>query len=87
MFCTSKLPPFASPLCIRRNTTLEFVLTLTHLEERLISPRLAFAQIRQLGYKKIQIGLTGSICQNKCPFCYLAIASTSSFHSTFKKIF
>ena len=61
MFCTSKLPPFASPLCIRRNTTLEFVLTLTHLEERLISPRLAFAQIRQLGYKKSQIGLTGSV--------------------------
>lgn len=40
-----KLPLFASPICIRRNTKLEFVSTLTHLEERLISPRLAFAQI------------------------------------------
>ena len=56
-----KIPPFASPICIRRNTKLESVSTLTHLEERLISPRLAFAQIRQLGYKKSQIGLTGSV--------------------------
>jgi len=56
-----KVPLFASPLRIRRNTKLESVSTLTHLEEILISPRLAFAQIQQLGYKKSQIALTGSV--------------------------
>jgi hypothetical protein len=35
--------------------------TLSELEERLVSLRIAFAQIRQWGYKQSQMGLTGSI--------------------------
>jgi hypothetical protein len=35
--------------------------TLSELEERLVSLRIAFAQLRQWGYKRSQMGLTGSI--------------------------
>ena len=37
------------------------VASMTSLEERLVSLRIAFAQIRQLGYKRSQFGLTGTI--------------------------
>jgi hypothetical protein len=40
---------------------LPMVKTLYELEERLVSLRIAFAQIRQWGYKRSQLGLTGSI--------------------------
>jgi hypothetical protein len=40
---------------------LPMVKTLSKLEERLVSLRIAFAQIRQWGYKRSQLGLTGSI--------------------------
>ena len=35
--------------------------TLSELEERLVSLRIYFAQIRQWGYKRSQMGLTGTI--------------------------
>jgi hypothetical protein len=56
-----KLPHFATPDQIRCNTPLPDVSTLTELEERLVSLRIAFAQIRPWGYKRPQMGLTGSI--------------------------
>jgi len=56
-----KIPRFASPSQIRRNNKLQSIAMLTTLEERLVAPRMAFAQIRQLGYKRSQIGLTGTI--------------------------
>ena len=59
--CNGDFPSFACPSRIRRNTILEYVTTLTQLEERLVAPRMAFAQIKQLGYKRAQIGLTGTI--------------------------
>jgi hypothetical protein len=56
-----KLPHIATPDQIRCNTPLPYVNTLTQLEERLVSLRIAFAQIRLWGYKRPQMGLTGSI--------------------------
>ena len=56
-----KLPQFATPDQIRCNTPLPDVSTLTELEERLVSLRIAFAQIRPWGYKWPQMGLTWSI--------------------------
>jgi len=56
-----KLPQLAVPEQIRRNKPLSIVATLSELEERLVSLRIAFAQIRQWGYKRSQMGLTGSI--------------------------
>jgi exonuclease III len=56
-----KLPKFATPEQIRRNMPLPMVKELSELEERLVSLRIAFAQIRQWGYKRSQMGLTGSI--------------------------
>jgi hypothetical protein len=56
-----KLPKFATPEQIRCNMPLPMVKTLSELEERLVSLRIAFAQIRQRGYKRSQLGLTGSI--------------------------
>jgi hypothetical protein len=53
-----KLPHFAMPDQIRCNTPLPYVSTLTELEERLVSLRIAFAQIRPWGYKRPQMGLT-----------------------------
>jgi hypothetical protein len=47
-----KLPQFATLDRIRCNTTLEDVSALTELEERLVSLRIAFAQIRPWGYKR-----------------------------------
>jgi len=56
-----KLPQFATPEKIRCNIPLPTENTLLDLEERLVSLRIAFAKIRQWGYKQSQIGLTGSI--------------------------
>lgn len=56
-----KLPQFATPEQIRRNIPLPTVNTLSNLEERLVSLRISFSQIRQWGYRRSQIGLTGSI--------------------------
>jgi len=56
-----KLPQFATPEQIRRNISLPTVNILSDLEERLVSLRIAFAQIRQWGHRRSQIGLTGSI--------------------------
>jgi len=46
-----KLTKFATPEQIRRNVSLPVTSTLSELEERLVSLRIAFAQIRQWGYK------------------------------------
>jgi hypothetical protein len=46
-----KLPWFATPDEIRCNMPLPIASTLSELEERLVSLRIAFAQIRQWGYK------------------------------------
>ena len=56
-----KLPQFATPEQIRCNISLPTVNILSDLEERLVSLRIAFAQIRQWGHRRSQIGLTGSI--------------------------
>jgi hypothetical protein len=56
-----KLPQFATLDRIRCNTTLADVSALMELEERLVSLRIAFAQIRPWGYKRPQMGLTRSI--------------------------
>ena len=56
-----QFPTFVSPSHIQSNTELTYVRMLTTLEEKLVSPRMAFVQIRQLGYKKAQIGLTRTI--------------------------
>jgi hypothetical protein len=53
-----KLPKFATPEQIRCNMPLPMVKELSELEERLVSLRIAFAQIRQWGYKRSQMGLT-----------------------------
>ena len=47
-----KFHPFTFPLHTHRNRKSAFVAILTPLEERLVAPRIAFAQIRQLGYKR-----------------------------------
>jgi hypothetical protein len=56
-----KLPQFATPDQIRCNTTLADANALAELKERLVSLQIAFAQIRPWGYKRPQMGLTGSI--------------------------
>jgi hypothetical protein len=56
-----KLPQFATPDQIRCNMPLQYVSSLTELEERLVSLRIAFAQIMLWGYKQPQTGLTESI--------------------------
>ena len=53
-FCKKDLtngwfPTYASPSQIRGNILLPSVSALTSLEERLVSPRTTFAQMRQLG--------------------------------------
>lgn len=55
------LPDYATPWNITRNKKIPLVQNLTSLEERLVSLRIAFAQIRQLGYKRAQYGLNGTI--------------------------
>ena len=40
---------------------MQIVTTLSELEERLVALRISFAQIRKCGYKRSQMGLTGSI--------------------------
>ena len=57
----STLPKYATPQNIRMNNALQYVYQLTQLEECLVSLRIAFAQIWELGYKRSQVGLTGSI--------------------------
>ena len=52
---------FATPLHIRCNAYFPFVNILTPLEERLVSPRNGFSQIRELGYEQSQLGLTRTI--------------------------
>jgi hypothetical protein len=56
-----KMSKFATPDQIRRNKPLADVGTLSELEERLVSLRIAFAQIIPWGYKRSQMGLTRSI--------------------------
>ena len=56
-----KVPLFAAPWNIRHNKRINIVHGLTDLEETLVSLRIAFAQIRQLGYKRAQYGLNGTI--------------------------
>ena len=46
-----KLPQFVTPEQIRRNIPLPIVNALSDIEERLVSLRIAFAQIRQWGYR------------------------------------
>jgi hypothetical protein len=53
-----KLPQFATPNQIRCNTPLPDVSALTKLGQRLVSLRIAFAQIMPWGYKRPQMGLT-----------------------------
>ena len=55
------MPTYASPLQIHRNILLPSMSALTSLEESLVSPRITFAHIRQLGYRRAQLGLTGTI--------------------------
>lgn len=43
------------------NKPMQDVQMLTQLEERLLSLRIAFAQIWELGHRRSQVGLTGSI--------------------------
>ena len=56
-----KLPQFATPEHIRSDKPLPLVGTLSELEEILVSLRIAFAQIRKWGHKRLQMGLTRSI--------------------------
>ena len=49
------------PWNIKHNPQIEIVQLLTSLEERLVSLHIAFAQIRQLGFKISQFGLIGTI--------------------------
>ena len=56
-----KLPQFAVPEQIRRNTPLHTMATLSELEERPVSLRISFEKIRQWGYKLSQMGLIGTI--------------------------
>jgi len=56
-----KVSQIATPYQIRCNTPLPDVTTLSKLEERLVSLRIAFAHIRPWGYKRSQMGLTLSI--------------------------
>ena len=57
----STLPKFATPENIQTNSPLEHIKVLSQLEERLVSLRIAFAQIWELGHKRSQLGLTRSI--------------------------
>jgi hypothetical protein len=56
-----ELPQFATPGQIRCNPPPPDVSALTELEERLVSLRIAFVEIRAWGYTGAQMGLTGSI--------------------------
>jgi hypothetical protein len=56
-----KMPQFATLDQIRCNTPLLVVSALMELEERLVSLRISFAQIRPWGYKRPKMGLIGSI--------------------------
>ena len=58
-----EIPKFACPQRIRRNKHIGIVKQLNELEERLVSPRLPFLQIRELGqkYRGQQMGLTGGV--------------------------
>ena len=58
-----EIPKFASPQNIRRNQNMKILKELNELEERLLSLRLPFLQIRELGKKHRgqQLGLTGGV--------------------------
>lgn len=65
-FCKQQLnqnikPSYATPKYINTHKPLVHTSTLSKLEERLASLQIAFAQIWQLGHKRSQIGLTGTI--------------------------
>ena len=55
------MPKFVVPINIRKNGPINNVQMLTQLEEHLVSLRIAFSQIWEVGYKKSQLGLRGSI--------------------------
>lgn len=57
----SKILEYATPDYIQTNKPLWYVTMLSQLEERLLTLRIIFSQIWQLGYKKSQIGSIGSI--------------------------
>jgi hypothetical protein len=57
-----------------RNDSTDVVHSLTTLEERLVSLRIAFAQIRQLGYKRAQYGLNGTIINVSVDFDKVQVA-------------
>ena len=57
----SIVPKYATPHNIKMNNPLQYVQQLTKLEEHLVSLQIAFAQIWELGYKRSQVGLIGSI--------------------------
>jgi hypothetical protein len=61
---------------------LPMVKTLSKLEERLVSLRIAFAQIRQWGYKRSQLGLTGSIINVPVQMDVVQIALPQSMDGT-----
>ena len=58
-----EIPKFASPQNIRQNQNIKILKELNSLEERLLSLRLPFLQIRELGKKHRgqQLGLTGGV--------------------------
>ena len=56
-----RMPTYASPSQIHRNILLPSVSALTSLEERLVSSRTTFAQVRQLVYKRTKLGITRTI--------------------------
>lgn len=55
---------------------------LSQLEERLVSLRIPFAQIWQLGYKKSQIGLIGSIIKVSINIDFIQTTSPRSTDET-----
>ena len=58
-----EIPKFACTQHIRRNKCIHIVKQLNELEERLLSPRLPFLQMRELGrkYRGKQMGLIGGV--------------------------
>ena len=58
-----EIPKFACPQNIRRNQNIKILKELNELEERLLSLRLPFLQIRELEKKHRgqQLGLTGGV--------------------------
>ena len=57
------VPKFAVPNCIRKNKSIATLKTINELEERLVTLRFPFLQIRELGlrYQQPQLGLSGGV--------------------------